>query len=272
MEVDHIMNTGPSDHRRIDHTSDSDHPMDGIRHPIIPSDLAHPTHPPSDHSPGDANPILEDLFDLDSEDEDEWHDPDVGFVPLKHRKLDKSYDVYRCPVVVIVHTTAVHELRIRPCRCTDTPIREQLLNMALYPASMQHTRTIFTFELLDDYDLENLETKASAAKFYNKVKRLTNNILLDSVPDRYRELLRVAREWRNLKARQRAGLAHSSPDIIEPGGLAIFCPACPQPSINLPENWKEDVNQYVFIFASDIFLTCRLVSKMEIYADTVSGW
>lgn len=29
------------------------------------------------------------------------------------------------------------------------------------------------------------------------------------------------------------------------GSLAIFCPTCPQPGINLPENWKSDSNQSV---------------------------
>ncbi|KAF8876523.1 hypothetical protein CPB84DRAFT_1635353, partial [Gymnopilus junonius] len=24
--------------------------------------------------------------------------------------------------------------------------------------------------------------------------------------------------------------------------LALFCAACPQPGINLPDNWKEDTN------------------------------
>jgi hypothetical protein len=26
---------------------------------------------------------------------------------------------------------------------------------------------------------------------------------------------------------------------IPDGSMAIFCPACPQPGINLPDNWKE---------------------------------
>lgn len=30
-----------------------------------------------------------------------------------------------------------------------------------------------------------------------------------------------------------------------PGSLAFFCVTCPQPGINLPDNWKSDSNQYV---------------------------
>jgi hypothetical protein len=31
------------------------------------------------------------------------------------------------------------------------------------------------------------------------------------------------------------------------GSMALFCPACPQPGINLPEDWKERYNPCVFI-------------------------
>ena len=30
------------------------------------------------------------------------------------------------------------------------------------------------------------------------------------------------------------------------GELALFCPACPQPGINLPDNWKEDARQWLY--------------------------
>lgn len=32
------------------------------------------------------------------------------------------------------------------------------------------------------------------------------------------------------------------------GQLALFCPVCPQPDINLPQNWKDDPNSYVSSF------------------------
>jgi hypothetical protein len=28
------------------------------------------------------------------------------------------------------------------------------------------------------------------------------------------------------------------------GSMAVFCPACPQPGINLPEDWKTRYNVY----------------------------
>src|ERR1700727_1101755 len=60
--------------------------------------------------------------------------------------------------------------------------------------------------------------------------------------DRYRELLRVSREWRDLHNRIRAGVVHDRPDTSVDGGLALFCPACPQIGINIPPEteWKAD--------------------------------
>jgi hypothetical protein len=40
----------------------------------------------------------------------------------------------------------------------------------------------------------------------------------------------------------RAGVVHDRPDTPVDGGLAIFCPACPQMDINIPPEteWKAD--------------------------------
>ncbi|KIJ57513.1 hypothetical protein HYDPIDRAFT_104148, partial [Hydnomerulius pinastri MD-312] len=57
--------------------------------------------------------------------------------------------------------------------------------------------------------------------------------------DRYRELMRTSRVWRDLKNRKRAGFGHDRERTPGPGDLATFCPACPQPGINLPERWQQ---------------------------------
>jgi hypothetical protein len=42
-----------------------------------------------------------------------------------------------------------------------------------------------------------------------------------------------------------AGFGHKTADPMAPaaGELSIFCPACPQPNINLPDDWKTDKNR-----------------------------
>ena len=63
--------------------------------------------------------------------------------------------------------------------------------------------------------------------------------------DRYRELLRTSRLWRHLKHLKWHGFGHSPVEEPGPGGLALFCAVCPQPGVNLPENWKDDPEQWV---------------------------
>ncbi|KAK7688135.1 hypothetical protein QCA50_008505 [Cerrena zonata] len=199
--------------------------VDPASTPNIPSD--NPTHPSTNFDP---------FLDINSNDEDSWRDPTTGGIPLRAKKPDRGYDAHQCLLITAVHTSGIHELRMLG---KDIPIFDQMLYMRLYPASRKKTQTVFTFEALDDYDLENLETKASAAKHYDKLTHLTANAFPTMVPNRY-QLLFIAREWRNLKARQRAGYAYILTDAIPARGLALFCPTCPQPGINLPDDWKDD--------------------------------
>ncbi|KIM71729.1 hypothetical protein PILCRDRAFT_29815, partial [Piloderma croceum F 1598] len=49
-------------------------------------------------------------------------------------------------------------------------------------------------------------------------------------------------QWRNLQVLKRAGLAHDINRARKPGNLALFCPTCPQPRINVPpkHEWLEE--------------------------------
>ena len=57
--------------------------------------------------------------------------------------------------------------------------------------------------------------------------------------DRYRSFLRSLRMWRHIKMVKRGGRSYDPTGIkgTSPGELAVLCPACPLPSINLPPNW-----------------------------------
>jgi hypothetical protein len=45
-------------------------------------------------------------------------------------------------------------------------------------------------------------------------------------------------------ARISSGLGHETKSEPQPGDLAIFCPACPQPGVNLSEGWEKDPKRY----------------------------
>jgi hypothetical protein len=44
----------------------------------------------------------------------------------------------------------------------------------------------------------------------------------------------------------KSGLGHQAEkDNAQDGSMAIFCPACPQPGFNLPNDWKVKYDPYV---------------------------
>ena len=57
--------------------------------------------------------------------------------------------------------------------------------------------------------------------------------------------MRVSRAWRDIIARIQASYGHDTEGVVKPGALAIFCPACPQPGVNLPDGWKNDKRRWV---------------------------
>ncbi|KAG2111109.1 hypothetical protein DEU56DRAFT_762242 [Suillus clintonianus] len=143
--------------------------------------------------------------------------------------------------LTIVHSTGVFTHNILWCHCPGSLQQSlQLLKAGLFPASISRPRTAFTFDALDNFLIDALECKTSASSFFQKLRRLTNNAFPDTVPDRYRELMRVSRQWRDLMNRKRFGFGHSSLIKPGPGNLALFCAACPQPGINMPLHWRHN--------------------------------
>ena len=59
--------------------------------------------------------------------------------------------------------------------------------------------------------------------------------------------MHTSRAWRDIIARIQAGYGHTIGGVVEPGALAIFCPACPQPGVNLPDDWEKDKWRWVII-------------------------
>ncbi|EAU81208.2 hypothetical protein CC1G_09452 [Coprinopsis cinerea okayama7 len=166
--------------------------------------------------------------------------------------------VHGMRVLVVVHTNGVHHLPFHFCHCLDAVDHEyQLLRHGFYPSTAKETRTVFTFELLDEYLLDSLETFTSTHHFYSKLRRLTNEPFPHVVPDRTRELRRAGRQWRHLKDLKRHGFAHTKETPGE-GSLAFFCAACPQPGINIPDDWEKDPEawKYSRSFVADGNFTC----------------
>src|ERR1700742_1331607 len=158
--------------------------------------------------------------------------------------------------VRIVHTNGIHQLALVTCHCQGREsVALDLVACRFTPTSFSNIRTLFSAEVLDYSRLCNLELKSSSYQFYQLLFRLTSPEAPAEVANLYHEYRRMARVWRWIKRLQSAGYIHKnkSPQQVSTGELANFCPACPQPGINLPAGWKSDPNTFVYrrVFVAD---------------------
>ncbi|KAH9004868.1 hypothetical protein EDB86DRAFT_2796565 [Lactarius hatsudake] len=161
------------------------------------------------------------------------------------------------PLITMVNQTGVFEMEVLFCVCPNAGTNdEQLLQAGIFPSTFRHIETAFTFSVLDDFLANNLECKTTAQQYYSKLQSITNRMFPDNVPNLYKQLLRASRQWRDLKNRIQSGLGHQPDrDSTIDGSMAIFCPACPQPGINLPENWKERYHDDPYAFMNQLIQT-----------------
>ncbi|KAJ6530884.1 hypothetical protein DFH09DRAFT_1250330 [Mycena vulgaris] len=182
---------------------------------------------------------------------------------------------------VVVDTYAIHEVAVDFCNCSMAqPHDIQLLRAHWYPATGKSPRTAATFRVLHRYHLMTLESKCSGAEFYNSIARETDNTGTEPVRDRYDEFLRMGREWRHLQMLKRAGCGHAACGVVgtKAGECALLCPACPQPGMNLPDDWKAAPKEKRFLYALFLALDANFrmrrkkVSSEEKDPSLGDGW
>jgi len=130
---------------------------------------------------GDDCPSAADEFDLF--DGDEWEDeinPDdkPSVSGPEFQPINKT--------TVIVDKSGVHRLGIKFCKCPGAMSPDiQLFQVGLFPASFSKPKTVFTFSVLDDFLLDNLECGTSAMNYFNKLRRITSGSFPHLIPVSY---------------------------------------------------------------------------------------
>lgn len=265
--------THPS--RKSNNTSGDNHSPSGGPGLFVPGAGTQPGHPHSSQNE-DVDPAMldeyakarhelfsagwdDDSFALDDDDEDEIIQQtsvdENSSIPVIHPRLipyPPAMDEFNNPFLTVVHSNGIHHLPYAQCLCSKEASPRHVddgpdlpfVALGFFPTSFKRISTVFTFHVLDDFRMHNLECKTSAWAYFQKLRRTTSPAFPGSVTNRYVELRRLSRMWRNLRLRQEHGFGHIA---TEPGAgqLAHFCPACPQPGINLPDNWKNDPDEYV---------------------------
>src|ERR1700682_1767921 len=139
--------------------------------------------------------------------------------------------------ICVVHTNGVHALPVILCECHG---KDELLSDIEYagflPTSFTRVSTLFTNAVLDDFRIANLECKVTIYQYWQRLRRITSPMTPSQVPNRYKELGHMSRIWRWMKKLKWAGFAQRperKAGDVRDGELTIFCPACPQPGINI---------------------------------------
>ncbi|EMD36363.1 hypothetical protein CERSUDRAFT_52053 [Gelatoporia subvermispora B] len=116
----------------------------------------------------------------------------------------------------------------------------QLIAHGLWPGTWEKPATVFTVEVLKDFHLMSLQAQITAQDFYQYLRRRTDNTSahheIRKTQDRYRELLFATQEFIWLRAVKRAGAEPIRG--MASASLAILCPSCPQPGMNLEPTWR----------------------------------
>jgi hypothetical protein len=80
------------------------------------------------------------------------------------------------PLITAVHHTGVFDLKVLYCICPNSSDRgEWLLQSKMFPSSIKNIKTVFTFSVLDDFLIENLECKLCLqSRVFREIKPLEN--------------------------------------------------------------------------------------------------
>ncbi|KAH9480163.1 hypothetical protein JR316_0006761 [Psilocybe cubensis] len=172
--------------------------------------------------------------------------------------------------MLVLHTNGIHSVNIQYCQCQRAIAPHlQLLRRRLYPATQLAVKTVATFELLQHLHKMALTTKASTYDFYRCLEKTTTNLGINVPNSRYRPLMRMVVQWRHLHMLKWAGRGHSISGVegTAPGELAIRCPTCPHPGINLPEDWSSVPDAKKFLYAVFICMDANFRLKNQMVSN-----
>ncbi|KAH9932516.1 uncharacterized protein B0H18DRAFT_871282, partial [Fomitopsis serialis] len=173
-----------------------------------------------------------------------------------------GHNGHRCPyhravitpiVYTVTHSNGIHRVPIHECRCPDArKTVSQLLRAGLFPATLERPESVFTFDVLRQWDIHFLTSKKGTYDYFEALRRLTDNSGTRKVKNRYRELNLAGRLWQHLTALKRSGLHHNLTLPNRAASIAVPCFACPWPGFNMPPKWQETPADLSYIHGCEL--------------------
>ena len=94
-----------------------------------------------------------------------------------------NFDKYGNPIITIINRSEIHEISVRWCCCPDAAGHDmQMIKAGLFPATFQNPKMAFTFKVLEEFHLDNLECKTTPSQFISQPRRLTSDEFPNTVP------------------------------------------------------------------------------------------
>ncbi|KAJ7278650.1 hypothetical protein C8J57DRAFT_1221491 [Mycena rebaudengoi] len=145
---------------------------------------------------------------------------------------------------VVLHDNGIHEVAVDFCSC------KEMLRTGWFPTTDGKPKTCATLILLDKFLMQTLQAKTTMYDFYGALEKLSNNE-------------GMCREYHHLLLLKRRGQAHDPRGVKQTaaGELAIRCPTCPRPGINLPEDWETATEENKFLYI--LFLALDACFRMK---------
>ncbi|KAI0372513.1 hypothetical protein BV20DRAFT_1034578 [Pilatotrama ljubarskyi] len=148
---------------------------------------------------------------------------DLGFVwSLGHGGRACPYSWRKPRDMVVIHEHGI----------ADIPIRF----FGLWPATWQQPRTATMLNALRAFHGLELQGQLNIHDYLGYLAWVTDNVAPHLVKDRYREFNNSMQVYRYINTRRNCGVAAGQE--LGPGSLAVLCPACPQPGINMRPKWQ----------------------------------
>ncbi|KAJ7816450.1 hypothetical protein B0H14DRAFT_2602708 [Mycena olivaceomarginata] len=155
---------------------------------------------------------------------------------------------------VVIAANGFHHVAVNFCECRQNGSQfrwEQLLSYGLYPSTPDAPRSAVTISALKLFHAVSLQGKTMVYHFFNALAKITDNTGSRAFKRRYQLVLRVVRQWQNLRALKRGGMGNDLERLsleTHQCELAVDCLACPKVGVNLPEDWEKASPEERFLY------------------------
>lgn len=110
--------------------------------------------------------------------------PETAEIRLGHEDAHTPCPASRSNVSFrVTHSNGIHSTLVRFCECPNAKDRiTQLMRARLFPGTTLNPKSAFTFDVLKEFSMLNLQSKCGAFDYMKSLRRLTDNVSTHTVP------------------------------------------------------------------------------------------